>query len=68
VQEAPAPTPTLAQSVYSIGTSKVTKDSEDNLDKEEDDAETDGGTGKNEVAINGMIFFIAMVNTGGCYL
>ncbi len=54
VQETPAPTPTLAQSVYSIGTSKVTKDSEDNLDKEEDDAETDGGSGKNKVAIEGM--------------
>jgi hypothetical protein len=54
VQETPAPTPTLAQSVYSIGTSKVTKDSEDNLDKEEEDAETDGGSGKNKVAIDGM--------------
>jgi hypothetical protein len=54
VQETPAPTPTLAQSVYSIGTSKVTKDSEDNLDKEEEDAETDGGSGKNEVMINGI--------------
>jgi hypothetical protein len=29
-EETPAPTPTLAQSVYSLGTSKVTKDSEDN--------------------------------------
>jgi hypothetical protein len=54
VQETPASTPTLAQSVYSIGTSKVTKDSEDNLDKEEDDAEIDGGSSKNKVAINGM--------------
>jgi hypothetical protein len=52
VQETPAPTPTLAHSVCSIGTSKVTKDSEDNSDKEEDDAERDGGSGKNEVAID----------------
>ncbi len=54
VQETSAPTPTLVQSVYSIGTSKVTKDSEDNLDKEEEDAEMDGGSGKNKVAINRM--------------
>jgi hypothetical protein len=54
VQEPQALTPTLAQSVYSIGTSKVTKDSEDESDEEGDDAEVDGGTGKHEVAINGM--------------
>jgi hypothetical protein len=54
VQETPAPTPTLAQSVYSIGTSKVTKDPEDNSDKEEEDAEMDGGSSKNEVVINRM--------------
>jgi hypothetical protein len=54
VQEPQAFTPTLAQSVYSIGTSKVTKDSEDESDKEEDDLEVDGGTGKHKVAIDGM--------------
>ncbi len=54
MQEPQALTSTLAQSVYSIGTSKVTKDSEDKSDKEEDDTEVDGGTGKHKVAINRM--------------
>ncbi len=54
MQEPQALTPTLAQSFYSIGTSKFTKDSEDKLDKEEDDAEVDGVTSKHEVAIDGM--------------
>jgi hypothetical protein len=54
MQETPAPTPTLAQSVYSIDTSKVTNVSEDNADKEEDDAEMDGGSGKNKVRIDRM--------------
>jgi hypothetical protein len=54
VQEPQALTPTLVQSVYSIGTSKVTKDSEDESDEEEDDVKVDSGTGKHEIAINRM--------------
>ncbi len=54
MQEPQALQPTLAQSIYSIGTSKVTKDSEDKSDEEENDAEVEGGTGKHKVAINGM--------------
>jgi hypothetical protein len=53
-EETPAPTPTLAQSVYSVGTSKVTKDSEDDSDEEVDDAKADNSSGINEVAIVGM--------------
>ncbi len=54
MEETPAFSPTLAQSVYSIGTSKVTKDSEEDSDEEEENAEADGGSGKIEVAIDGM--------------
>ena len=48
----PAPNPTLAQSVYSIGTSKVTNDSEERSDDDEED--TDGGFESKLVAIDGM--------------
>jgi hypothetical protein len=64
VEETPAPTPTLAQSVYSIGTFKVTKDSEDNLDEEADDAEADDSSGLNEVAIIGMDILHSNGNQG----
>ncbi len=48
----PAPNPTLAQSVYSIGTSKVTNESEERSD---DDKEgTDGGSDSKKVAIDRM--------------
>jgi hypothetical protein len=63
-EETPAPTPTLAQLVYSIGTSKVTKDSEDNLDKEADDAKADNSSGINKVAIAGMDILHSNGNQG----
>jgi hypothetical protein len=53
-EEKPGPTPTLAQSVYSIGTSKVTKDSEDESGKEEEGKEADGSSASKQVAIDGM--------------
>jgi hypothetical protein len=40
--ESPTPNPTLAQSVYSIGTSKVTNDSEEQSD--DNDKGTNGGS------------------------
>ncbi len=53
-EEKPGPTPTLVQSVYSIGTSKVTKDSEDKSGKEEEDDKADGSSASKQVAIDGM--------------
>ncbi len=53
-EEKPGPTPTLVQLVYSIGTSKVTKDSEDESGKEEEDKEADGSSTSKQVAIDGM--------------
>ncbi len=53
-EEKPGPTPTLAQSVYSIGMSKVTKDSEDKSGKEEEGKEADGSSASKQVAIDGM--------------
>ncbi len=50
--ESPAPNPTLAQSIYSIGTSKVTNDSKERSDDDEED--TNGGSENKQVAINGM--------------
>jgi hypothetical protein len=50
--ESPALNPTLAQSVYSIGTSKVTNESEERSDDDKDD--TDGGSESKLVAIDGM--------------
>jgi hypothetical protein len=50
--ESPTPNPTLAQSIYSIGTSKVTNDSEDRSD--DNDEHTDGGSENNQVSIDGM--------------
>jgi hypothetical protein len=48
----PSPNPTLAQSVYSIGTSKVTNEFKERSDDNEDD--TDGDSDSKQVAINGM--------------
>jgi hypothetical protein len=67
-EETPAPTPTLAQSIYSIGTSKVTKDSEDDSDKEADDAKVDASSGINEVAIVGMDILHSNSNQGAMLL
>ncbi len=53
-EEGPGPTPTLAQSVYSIGTSRVTKESDDELDGEEDNNAEEGNSDNQQVAINGM--------------
>jgi hypothetical protein len=53
-EEKPGPTPTLAQLVYSIGTSKVTKDSEDESGKEEEGKEADGSSASKQVTIDGM--------------
>ncbi len=52
MEETPDPNPTLAQSVYSIGTSRVTHDSEDKSDEEEENA--DGDSYDNPIAIDGM--------------
>jgi hypothetical protein len=51
--ESPTPNPTLAQSVYSIGTSKVTNDSKEQFD--DDDKDTNGGSENKQVAIDGMV-------------
>ena len=51
-KEAPAPTPTLAQLEYSIGTSRVTNNSEEKSDKNEED--NDGSSDSKHVAIDGM--------------
>ncbi len=53
-EERPGPTPTLAQSVYSIGTSKVTKDLDDESGEEEEDNEGEGNSGHKKIAIDGM--------------
>ncbi len=52
VKETPAPNPALAQSVYSIGTSRVTHNTEEKSDEDEDD--TDGGSDDKHIAIDGM--------------
>ncbi len=51
-KETPAPTPTLAQLVYSIGTSRVTNDSEEKSDKDKED--NYGSLDSKHVAIDGM--------------
>ena len=50
--ESSALNPTLAQSVYSIGTSKVTNESEERSDDDKED--TNGGSENKQVAIDGM--------------
>ncbi len=50
--ESPAPNPTLAHSVYSIRTSKVTNESKERSDDNEED--TNGGSKNKQVAIDGM--------------
>jgi hypothetical protein len=51
-KETPAPTPTLAQSVYSIGTSRVTNYSEEKSDKDKED--DDRSSNSKHIAIDGM--------------
>ncbi len=53
-EEGPGPTPTPAQLVYSIGTSKVTKESDNVLDGEEGDNVEEGNSNHQQVAIDGM--------------
>ncbi len=54
-EEGPGPTPTLAQLVYSIGTSKVTKESDNESDEEEEEEDAEEGNLENQqAAINGM--------------
>jgi hypothetical protein len=53
-EDKPGPTPTLAQSVSSLGMSKVTKDSEDESGKEEEGKEVDGSSTSKHVASDGM--------------
>ncbi len=53
-EDKPGPTPTLAQLVYSIGMSKVTKDSEDESGKEEKGKDVDGSSTSKQIAIDGM--------------
>ncbi len=62
--ESPTPNPTLAESVYSIGTSKVTNDSEDRSD--DNDEHTDGGSENNQVAIDAWISSRATTGKGQC--
>jgi hypothetical protein len=45
---------TLVISVYSIGTSRVTKDLDDESDKEKGEDKADGGSDSKQVAIDGM--------------
>ena len=54
VEEGPGLTPTLAQSVYSIGTSKVTKDLDKKSGEKEEDNEDEGNSGHKTIAIDGM--------------
>ena len=49
----PTPNLTLAQSVYSIGTSKVTNESEEKLDDDEDSTEDDPEE-RREVTFDGL--------------
>ncbi len=53
-EEGPGLTPMLAQSVYSIGTSKVTKESDDESGEEEEDNKGEGNSGHKTIAIDGM--------------
>ncbi len=53
-EEGPGPTPMLAQLVYSIGTSKVTKESDEVSDGEEGDDVEEGNSNHQQVAINGL--------------
>ncbi len=53
-EEGPGPTPTLAQLVYSIGTSRVTKESDDGSNGEEGNNMKEGNSYHQQVAINGM--------------
>jgi hypothetical protein len=53
-KETPAPNPALAQSVYSIGMSRVTHDSEEKSDNNEDN--TSGGSDDKHIAIDGIYF------------
>jgi hypothetical protein len=63
--ESLTPNPTLAQSVYSIGTSKVTNDSEEQSD--DDNKDTDGGSENKQVAIDSMESSQATMGKGQCY-
>ena len=53
-EEGPGLAPTLEQSVYSIGTSKVMKDLDNESGKEEEDNEGEGNSGHKKIAIDGM--------------
>jgi hypothetical protein len=52
VKETPAPTPILAQLVYSIGTSRVANDCKEKSDEDEED--DNGSSDSKHVAIDGM--------------
>ena len=53
-EEGPGPTPTLAQLVYSIGTSKVTKELDDDTDGREDNKAEECNSNNKQIAIDGM--------------
>jgi hypothetical protein len=53
-EEGPGPTPTLVQLVYSISTSRVTKESDHVLEGEEGDDMEVGNSNHQQVAIDGM--------------
>jgi hypothetical protein len=53
-EEKSVTTQTLGESVYSIGTSRVTKDSDDESDEEKGDNKADSSSDSNQVAIDGM--------------
>jgi hypothetical protein len=57
LEDKPGPTPTLAQLIYSIGTSMVTKDSEDKSGREEEGKEVDGSSTSKHVAFVRMDIF-----------
>ncbi len=54
VEEKSVTAQTLVKSVCSIGTSRVTKDSEDDSGKEMGDDKVDGSSDSKQVAIDGM--------------
>jgi hypothetical protein len=64
-KETPTPTSTLAQSVYSIGTSSVTNDSEEKSDEDEED--NNGSSNSKHIAIDGMDILQSDGKQGQCY-
>jgi hypothetical protein len=67
VEEKSVTAQTLVKSAYSIGTSWVTKDSDDESGKEKADGKANGGSDSKQVAIDGMNILHSIANTGQCF-